>query len=332
MWVCALLLAAAVLAAMEGFWRSRGFVPSVTDDMDLWCCARDAARDAGSDTVALLGASRVQVGFVHSAFLERCPGYRIVNLAIDGQHPMATLKDLADDDTFRGVVICGCTASSFLPERLNEQQDWVEYYHGEWTPNKKANRLLETSLQQRFAILCSSLSLDRVFRELLNRRLPAPPYIVMYPDRSRIADYCKSDIERVRAFRLNRAREGLRKAKPVSPKEWLDGVLVVESSVRRIQQRGGVVVFVRYVTTGEYHALAEQAYPKARFWDMLARFTSATTIHFEEVPSLSGFECPEGSHLDYRDAIVFTKALADELVRRGVVASHCLTEASPAQE
>ena len=37
--------------------------------------------------------------------------------------------------------------------------------------------------------------------------------------------------------------------------------------------------------------------------------SSHPAIHFEDYPGLSGYDCPDGSHLDVRDARKFTRAL-----------------------
>ncbi|MHC4248019.1 MAG: hypothetical protein ACYS9X_02715 [Planctomycetota bacterium] len=70
---------------------------------------------------------------------------------------------------------------------------------------------------------------------------------------------------------------------------------------------------------GQYRAAAgeEEKFPRARHWDVFAAGIPAPAIHFLDHPALAAFECPEGSHLDYRDATPFTRALARIL--KGVV-------------
>jgi hypothetical protein len=41
----------------------------------------------------------------------------------------------------------------------------------------------------------------------------------------------------------------------------------------------------------------------------------ALAIHFEDHPALRGFQMPDGSHLDQRDAPAFSKALGEIIVR-----------------
>ena len=84
----------------------------------------------------------------------------------------------------------------------------------------------------------------------------------------------------------------------------------LEALVRKIEDRGGDVVFVTFPTTRRIWEMDEALYPKRLFWDELVRRTSARTIHFAEHESLSRFDLPDGVHLDYRDAPAFTEGLS----------------------
>ncbi|WP_417851434.1 hypothetical protein [Thalassoglobus sp.] len=99
----------------------------------------------------------------------------------------------------------------------------------------------------------------------------------------------------------------------------MEDVKKVEEWVQQIASRGGRVVFVRFPTSGEHWVLDNSQYPKSEYWDRMAAFTSAETIHFTDVPALTQFELPDTSHLDYRDAPAFTNRLLDELEKRGIL-------------
>ena len=319
-WVMTLALTAAALVAVEAFWRSKGHEPSITDDVDLWCTFREKASEAGQDTICALGASRIQLGFVPSAFREQFPHYRILNLTVNGLHPIAALRDLAEEEAFRGIVICAITAPALLKEHGEDQEGYVRYFHTNWTVNKKLDRTMRTWIQKNVVSTRPFLSLRRILPKLLRGDIPEPSYLLTHPDRWRTADYTAIDIEEARRRKLKRLRKYYQEShRPISSEEWLDSILRVDEMVERIQRRGGTVVFVRFVTSGEHRELDEQYYPRKKFWDVFAERTSAVTIHFEDVPSLRSFICPEGSHLDRTDAIGFTKALAEEMFRRGLI-------------
>lgn len=137
-------------------------------------------------------------------------------------------------------------------------------------------------------------------------------------DRSRIADYGKSDLEKLRAAMKKSAMEVLER-KPPDPETWLKEAMAFDALARKIQARGGRVVFLRLPTRDELWQSQETRNPKRLYWDRLAEKASATMIHFRDVDSLKDFPCPDMSHLDYQDACRFTKALVQELRKRGVI-------------
>jgi len=321
----AALLALAVLGGLEAFWRARGHVPSVNDDRDSWCVVRERASGAGRDTLCVLGASRIQCAFVSRAFLEKCPGYQVLNLAVAGAGPFATLNDLAEDESFRGTVLCAVTEAGLLPEVADAQEPFVRYYHSEWSLNKRLNRVMRTALQERLVVLHPNLALERVAQEFLaRRRLPTPYFVVTHGDRSRDIDFSRRVVEKVEEQRPAEGGAARRRGPTfdqltISDEGWRARVAEIERRVRRIQGRGGAVVLLRPISRGERKALEDKLFPRWKYWDVLAANTSAVTIHHEDVPSFAEFACPDDVHLDFRDTARFTGYLADELCRRGVV-------------
>jgi hypothetical protein len=96
--------------------------------------------------------------------------------------------------------------------------------------------------------------------------------------------------------------------------------MMMEPYVAAIQARGGRVLFVRLPVSGECLAYEEQTFPKQEYWDAFAARTSALCLHFRDLPALAGFDCPDTSHLDRRDAPRFTAALAKVLDDSSVAA------------
>jgi hypothetical protein len=82
-----------------------------------------------------------------------------------------------------------------------------------------------------------------------------------------------------------------------------------KKAVDKIRTRGGEVLFLRLPSTGELRALENKFTPRAHIWNHLLRVTTAPGIHFEDYPQLSGFDCPEWSHLNKKDATEFTRRL-----------------------
>lgn len=308
-----------MLGGLEYVWRSQGYQASVTDNVDLWAAERDRIYEAGERSVALLGGSRILLGLEPREFERVSPGYEVAHLGINGLHPMAVLEDLAEDERFRGIAICAITAASLLPERWNEQAEYVRHYRTEFGFLQRYAIGLRVSLQSKLTVLLPQLTLHRAVRHLFFYGTPADPqYLLTHTTRFREAHYERMlDLPAHRAWRLARARGG--SPSSVGSREWREYVARADRLARRIEARGGRVVFVRFPTSGEHWEADEWRFPKVEYWDVLARGTQAVSIHFKDVASLAGFECPDGSHLNYEDALEFTRGLSAELQRLGVL-------------
>ncbi len=316
----AFALLVAALAGLEGFWRLQGHAPSIVDDQDFWCSERDRASEPGA--VVLLGASRLWWGFSADVFERRFPGRPLVQLC-DRWSPVAVLRDLSEDESFRGTALVSVLADRFERARWDDQQHLVDYCETQWTPSNRLNRKLRTRLEARFVLLNPIVGILEVGRSLVDGLgTPDPLWVETRPDRSRLADFQARDPEYVRQFERKLIREHALRGGPHAhsrPQPWLEGALEIEAFVLRIQARGGRVAFIRLPSAGKRWRLDKKNYPKAEYWDALASRTSAATLHFLDMPGMRSFELPDGSHVDRRDAARYTEVLLDELSARGVL-------------
>jgi hypothetical protein len=85
-----------------------------------------------------------------------------------------------------------------------------------------------------------------------------------------------------------------------------------------IEARGGHVIFVELPSNGRTRAVEERRYPRDRYWDVFAATIGHPAFTVRDVPALASFLCPDGSHLDARDAAAFSRALAKELEARNL--------------
>ncbi len=320
-WLLAIVLAVAVLGGQEAAWRAAGYWTMVTDDRDLWAYWRSQVDEACEDTVVLLGDSRIGWGFDLEVFREVWPDHRLVQLYVPAAHPVAALRDLAENEDFRGVVICAIGAESLAEEHWDQQQPVIDYYHSRWNTEKLIGRRIRTELQQRLVILNPELHPrqlvqgafgdwpdQRVWRTMGDRHCPAD--FSIRPE---------EDVNRMYDQQYEREIGQLEPLEDITPDQWLSRVQKLDELVRRIQDRGGQVVFKEYITNGRVREVRQSIVPREEFWDILAANTSAVTVHFEDVPALRDFETAEGSHLDYSQAGRYTYLLGRELARRGVL-------------
>ncbi|HDL08174.1 MAG TPA: hypothetical protein ENG35_05480 [Desulfobacteraceae bacterium] len=317
-----------VFGGLELFWRVNGHLPSVVDDYDLWSYYRHRVYDNGVKTVVLLGASRIQLDISTGMLKKIFPDYLIIQLAVDGRQPIAVLKDLANDKCFKGIVICSMFAGWVGKENLYSQQDYVKYYHENSNPFKRLNRLIMSYVQEYFVIVDPYLQLKRILLKYKESgKLPGPRYLITKRDRSRMADYSLINVSEQQKYRIKRIGELYKKNPPMAPKEWLKHAAKIGRYVKRITERGGKVVFIRLPSTGKHWELDNKFYPKKEYWDKIASVTGACTIHFQDISGMKQLVCPDTSHLDYRQAPLFTRVMAEEFLKQHII--EVLTKSAP---
>jgi hypothetical protein len=306
-WMFALLILIGVLGSWEGFWRAQGFRPSIEDDMPLWHLAR--SRVSKETRIVFVGSSRIQLGLHPDVFTE-ATGIIPVNLSIDGNPPYPVLRDLADDPDFSGLVIC-----SILPRWLAEKRyegsrasKWVRKYYTR-TPLSGIDARLSLWVQRTFVFRYPGLSPEKSAKQFQKGDQPRPPYAPMRPDRFREARFTPEDIPRMLASRIKLERAAMEDAEQISPREFQERLASLDADVRKIRQRGGDVVFIRMPSSGAIRDLEAAAWPRERYWDVLAGSVSASAIHFEYFDGLRDFQCADGSHLDVDQAREFTLQL-----------------------
>lgn len=108
-------------------------------------------------------------------------------------------------------------------------------------------------------------------------------------------------------------------AERASDAAFARSVEIVREANSTLSRRGGKLVLVRLPMSGNAWDVNRETLPKTQYWEKLAAETGAETIHWTEIPGLPEMSCRDGSHLDYRDAEVFTRYLLAELDRRGLL-------------
>jgi hypothetical protein len=320
-WSVAIVLFFAVLLVCETAWRNLGYRPSAVDSPALWKFWYDRAVYGGPRTIAIIGTSRIQGDISTSLMRSRLPDYRVVQLAKYGSgSPIGVLRALASDDRFNGIVICGTIEPFLLRKYWEDQHELFEYAGG---TRDGVEALASAAVLERLAIRSAESGIWAASNELVNRgALPFARHIRMRADRSLEFDFSgvqnleQFTKEKVEAYRGRYAR-----AEFPTPEGFDHDIEDIEEFVHSIRARGGQVVFARMPSSGERLALEDEYHPKSKYWDRFAAMSSGVYIHPAELADGRGWECPDESHLDYRDTISFTNALVDELLQRGVIST-----------
>jgi len=332
-WMLLALLSIVITAGLTLGWelycRSQGYEASLNDSPDLWASRRVIVDEEPSRTV-LIGSSRILFDFDMDVY-EKAMGERPLQLATVGTNPLLYLEDLADHPKFSGTVIVGVVPGLFMAPGgppVEAPQKHLKRYR-DWSPTQKAGHYISRILERRLAFLNEEdLTLNQLLIKfkLPNReKVKAPPelpphfHTVNEERQGGMTDFAENST----ALQKRIQQIWLPLFVPPPPKEKLTpeeltakrkelGKFMLgraKKAVDKIRKRGGKVLFLRLPSTGGLRALENQITPRPYIWDMILRVTGAPGIHFEDHPELSGFDCPEWSHLRKKDATEFTRRL-----------------------
>jgi hypothetical protein len=308
-----LIVTLALVCLYEVFLRSLGYGPGLTDDRQLWSLTLSKVERNDPDEIVLIGASRTQADIDGDVFATSFSGRKPRQLAIAGDSPLPVLGYLAQDESFKGLVICDVMGIYFFTGmnwKTGLAAEYVGYARDEWSWDRAATRL-RVFLDSHLALRApdASPSPGKVLEFLGLRRLARQNTIV---DRDRYThiDRRPEEVPLEATLELARLTE---KARPASQERFDRDLAVLNDIVRKIVGRGGRVVFTVLPVSGQRREAEEHRFPRAEFWERFASRVDAPTIAYDEYPELAGYICHDGSHLTTREAPSFTQSFASVL-------------------
>jgi hypothetical protein len=321
-WILALGLFLLLATGLEVALRVDGFVPTIRQTPAFWAFHRrrvDSARP-GRRVLTLVGQSRMDLDIDLPVLTAELPHREVVQLAIPGMNPLPVLRDLAEDSAFSGDVVVSLLAGHLLGYG-GDPREYVAAAHKP-APNLNGwlNLKASTTMESHLVLLDGEVSPRLLLTDLVSGSgFPQPSHIWMSFDRERKADFSRADVASLRANRIAREKflYSRWRTTPPSDEAFSAAVLELRELVSRIQDRGGRVALVRLPTSDELWEMEEKIFPRTRFWDRIAREVGCLTIHFRDVPEMASVHLPDTSHLDYRDAPAFTRALLRTLSEAG---------------
>ena len=332
-WMLLALLSVVVTAGLTLGWelycRSQGYGPSLNDSPDLWA-SRRIILDEEPDRTVLIGSSRILFDFDMDVY-EQGMGERPLQLATVGTNPLAYLEDLADHPRFSGTVIAGVVPNLFMAPGgppVAAAKKHLDRYRN-WSPTQKVGHYIARVFERRLAFLNQEdLTLNQLLLrwKLPNReRVKSPPDLPPYfhdVDEERqggMTDFAANNTalqQRIQQiwlplFTPPPPKKGVSKEEQQAQHKKMGKLTMdrTQKAVDKIRARGGNVVFLRLPSTEELRTLENKYTPRTQIWDQLLQTTDAPGIHFEDYPQLMGFDCPEWSHLNKKDATEFTRRL-----------------------
>lgn len=329
-WITSLVIALAcaltLLGAYEWSLRAAGAEPNFRDNQARWSVVRDAMeRDQNHNAIALLGASRIRAAISLTELEARYPDQGIYPLGYVGRVPCAALQDLAENSSFRGTVIISLT-SVWVDCRPgpNQMHDTVARYHAEWNWARKLDAWATNQVTQSLVAVDPDHSIRTLISNAVDpeRTLLPRKYEITRRNRQLEIDFSHFSEEQLEQ---ERARRAWGYNQIIAPDEagrrarWQTGLDAFDDAIETITARGGQVVLVRLPTGGALRTAEEGYFPRAAYWDeMASQLPAAISLHYQDHAALATVDTPDGDHLDYRNAPMFTAALFDALEQEGV--------------
>lgn len=315
----ALLFTVVLVSGWELTVRNMGFKPSVIDSKELWADARQRASRLGKYAVILVGASRMQLN-INLEVLKEYTGTTPVQLAIIRNHFWPVLEDLAQDESITGTVLVDVTIPDINPNRnilAPHAPLWIDYYHESALAHAQPyfmplETILRDGINSTFAFRTAGMRPKDILVKWLNDAPVDDNYIRISPDRSAAADFTKMDAKKRYDVLVSATKELGPVAFTTIP-GFTRHLASLEKLVQKIQGRGGRVVLIQFPVSGEIKSIVNTRYPREKYWDRIAKETSAQTLHYADYPALSKYVLPDGYHLDYRQSTPFTEALGEIL-------------------
>jgi len=309
-WLLVLLICATSLYSYEKFLQKKGFIASIEQNKDLWSWYRSSLGKHKKELV-ILGASRSQLDLNIPYLKNKLNDYHITQLSINGHYPLYSLQSLAQDENFKGTVLLSLNAQALEDFYFDMQKPHNQYYKNKASYYKSLDAYIQAFLQSKFRFLHPLLGLQDLlnFYEA-NHRFIDVFYVSNKLDQSVFADYSKTNTQALLKHFVSEKEKNYRDKKPTPPGQWLKNVKKLQTLVKKIENRGGKVIAVRFPTDKDHWQLDEQYYPRSQYWD---KITGLTKFHFKDIAGLEQFDLPDSSHLDEKDSEDFTEILIEEI-------------------
>ena len=320
--ILTLILVVCSVAAWEFYLRSKGIPISYDNGKELWADKRAMVYEPSDKATVFIGSSRNKYDLDIDTW-RSITGENAVQLAFEGASPLPIFDDLANDPKFNGKLMIDVTEGLFFglssPNGVRVT-DGIKYYK-ERTPAQKFSFQVNHILESQLVFLDKDyLSLNALLEKT---GVPKRPGVYGGPDFP--MEFQKVTFERQdKMYDRFVADTNLQnKVKSIwqdigklmstiprlAPSEEDSILATIKKDCDKIKARGGQIIFVRTPSSGPFLMGEKMGFPREKYWDRLLGVTNCPGIYFEDYPAIAHFVCPEFSHLNPSDAIVFTKNL-----------------------
>ena len=317
-----LVLVVSCVAGWEYYWRSRGFVPTYQDDKVLWATKRHELDNLNDQVTVMVGGSRIKFDLDIPTW-EKLTGEKAIQLAMVGTPGRLILRNLANNEKFKGNLILDVAESQFFyfadsVRRDKSAREALAFYYGE-TPAQKVSASINQFLESKLVFLEEGkFSLTSLLNDLMIPNRPGITVRAIFPK-----EFSVSSIDRQNSLTpmfladstLQNRQINIWMKSPTMAAPGIKGDTLTtflrqtKADIDKIRARGGQVIFIRPPSNGVYLEAEMRKFPRQQYWDCLLAFTNTPGIFYADYPETAHLVCPEMSHLSPKDAVTYTSAL-----------------------
>ncbi len=321
-----------LLVGMEIKARQDNYPVTFPFNSDMWVGQWFRLDDLSDDHTVIVGASRVRHGIIIDEW-DKQTGTRPLSLAWPGSPPVPVLEELADRESFNGLVVCGVAPLVVFANDGPPWMDWIKQNieqskTRQWSLSfhlsHSAHHYLRPRIQSFNSQAYSPVSNLYFGFPIPNREGLLNPLMFRFigtTDNELQDRYLKSFEsdgalkqqirEQLKQFNLRQLHFGFA--------DFEQCIAQYHTAVKKIESRGGEVVFVRLPSDGWIAEFENTYYPREQCYDRLIEVTGCLGIHFQDYDSLKNLHCVEESHLSVSDGMTATQSIIEILRENGVL-------------
>lgn len=320
----ALALAILLLIPWELYWRDvQGFKPGFDENAELWTRNRALVDKLSEEDIVILGSSRGHFD-INIHLVDSMTGIRPVMLAIPGSSPYYIMQDIVEKTDFNGLLILSVAHGLFFSPPFARPAKWVkeervDFFYKQ-SPASKFSQWVYMGIDPRLGYLTEEASYSKLVhflpfpnRDSVEHEPIWPPMVVFDRYRNvRMLESMETDTV------MQNRQKAIWKSFKGPPPDSATVAGVMQHYTRLAAQfkaRGGRLAIICPPVTGYYLEGNRRVFPRDRFWDPLIEATGAVGYHFEDYPEMRAMNPPEWSHLNRREADIYTRMLVS-LLRR----------------
>lgn len=316
--VLAFSLAFGLLVPYEWYFREVEHWPAGYDDnAELWAYWRGKVDDLDAKDVVVVGSSRGHFD-INLHLWDSITGRRPVMLAIPGGSPYYTFEDIVEKTAFKGLLLVSTAPGLFYTLGSSGGAAWVkaervEYYYKQ-TYAQKFSQWVYQWVDPCFAFTDPELNLESLINRLPFPNRDSVKHPTIWPPMVRKDQY--RNVRMIPEMETDTALQNVQTQiwdRPVWKNKFTDSVDVILTHyidlANKFRERGGKIAFIRPPVSGKYLEHEPEMYPREMYWDRLLRESGCKGYHFQDHPDTRDMIPPEWSHLNRRDADIYTRTI-----------------------